>query len=376
MLEQILSIKNEKAHKVVRIFGIKIKFKTKFLKLKSELKSIKEANENLRCRMDNIQQRVDDLQKKIKASESVIIYEQRPEEFILKREQLSYEEYKKLVDGLYKNLDDEAKRNLDRIFEKKDKLYYNGGSCLANEIFNKEELELRNEVLKFNKDIKKIDDYYQWKNYKLPRNFFEPSVIFYGGGAREIKNKEYVENKTILDVGCFLADSVLVFNEVFKNTTIHSFEPDLYNYNDSLKTLELNNVVNTKIINAGVCENSDGAYIYHCGSVGSHLNDYRGVEKIKTTTIDEYVMENNLNVGLIKVDVEGLEQKVIQGAINTIKKQRPVLLLSIYHNFEDFFQIKPIIEKISDDGYTFNFVQPVLPFNVTYEIMLVAEPKL
>ena len=51
---------------------------------------------------------------------------------------------------------------------------------------------------------------------------------------------------------------------------------------------------------------------------------------IQSMTIDSYVEENNLNVGLIKVDVEGEEKNLLKGAINTLKTQKPILFLSIY----------------------------------------------
>ena len=73
---------------------------------------------------------------------------------------------------------------------------------------------------------------------------------------------------------------------------------------------------------------------------------------VETMTIDKYVQENNLNVGFIKVDVEGTEQKLLKGAIETIKSQKPFLILSIYHNPSDFYEIKPWIEKL-DLGYNF-----------------------
>ena len=73
---------------------------------------------------------------------------------------------------------------------------------------------------------------------------------------------------------------------------------------------------------------------------------------IQSMTIDSYVEENNLNVGLIKVDVEGEEKNLLKGAINTLKTQKPILFLSIYHSVDDFFDIKPWIDHL-DLGYKF-----------------------
>jgi FkbM family methyltransferase len=47
---------------------------------------------------------------------------------------------------------------------------------------------------------------------------------------------------------------------------------------------------------------------------------------VKVDTLDNYVTRHNLQVGLIKVDIEGYEQKFLAGAVNTIKKQKPIFL--------------------------------------------------
>lgn len=43
-------------------------------------------------------------------------------------------------------------------------------------------------------------------------------------------------------------------------------------------------------------------------------------------SLDAFVEQNHLDVGLIKVDIEGFEQSFLQGAERTIKSQRPSLI--------------------------------------------------
>jgi hypothetical protein len=62
----------------------------------------------------------------------------------------------------------------------------------------------------------------------------------------------------------------------------------------------------------------------------------------------------------------------LAGAINTIKKQKPVLLLSIYHNANDFFEIKPLIESWNL-GYKFKIRKLSMKEYFLVETMLICE---
>ena len=73
---------------------------------------------------------------------------------------------------------------------------------------------------------------------------------------------------------------------------------------------------------------------------------------VDVISIDEFVENHGLDVGLIKLDVEGAEYDTILGAKKTILKQKPLLIIAIYHSIRDFFEIKPLIESW-DVGYKF-----------------------
>ena len=64
-------------------------------------------------------------------------------------------------------------------------------------------------------------------------------------------------------------------------------------------------------------------------------------------SIDDYVKENNINdVSLIKFDIEGAEMNALKGAINTIKKQKPLLYIPIYHLESDIYEIPKFINDL------------------------------
>lgn len=70
-------------------------------------------------------------------------------------------------------------------------------------------------------------------------------------------------------------------------------------------------------------------------SAFSSLNDtgrirIRERTRVPCTTLDALAAELPLPVGLLKIDVEGLERAVIAGAAELLRRDRPVLLVEIY----------------------------------------------
>lgn len=227
-------------------------------------------------------------------------------------------------------------------------------------------------------DIIKIsDDCFAYKNYKLPLCHFEPCVFLDKHGISQIETDlDILAERDIIDAGGFIGDSVLVLSPYTKRKT-YTFEPMPYNFSNMQKTMQLNNIQNV------VCENSAlgsqhgfiDFYMYSeqesCSCKADEKTNSKKTEKVPVITLDEYVKEHNLHVGLIKTDLEGMEQEFLLGAKETITTQKPVLLLSMYHNDEDFFGLKPLLESW-ELGYSFKVFKG-LDYGICLETMLIAE---
>ena len=65
-------------------------------------------------------------------------------------------------------------------------------------------------------------------------------------------------------------------------------------------------------------------------------------KKRESVTIDSL----NKNPNIIKIHLEGGEYRALQGAIKTIDRNRPVLMISIYHNDDGVYKIIFFLKKI------------------------------
>jgi len=77
---------------------------------------------------------------------------------------------------------------------------------------------------------------------------------------------------------------------------------------------------------------------------------YGNREMVPVTTIDAFVREHHLSrVDFIKMDTEGFESEIIEGAKETIKKHRPTLALSAYHKPGDPERLQAMIAEYCPD---------------------------
>ena len=138
-----------------------------------------------------------------------------------------------------------------------------------------------------------------------------------------------------------------------------------------IKTIELNNKTNIVPINKGLADTKREEEIYINGSGSGLVCKSSSRESIELITLDEFVSNSDIEVGLIKTDLEGFEFPFLLGAVNTIKRFKPVLLIYVYHKPEDFFKIKPFLESLNL-GYTFKFCKHV-DGNALIETVMIAE---
>lgn len=276
--------------------------------------------------------------------------------------------------NLIKGLDSKSKDVIDRIIFRIQEYFRTGSPYFTMSDEERTEfLNLHKHL--YSKILKLSENLYSWNGYYLPINSFEPNVFYHKYYLSEISNQRQIKNKCIMDVGGYVGDSALVFSK-FTNKTVYTFEPTSYMYENILKTIKLNNLKNVVPVKKGLGSSITKKDIHIADAGGSTLVERKCYEcnqkeTVEITTLDDFVEHNNIKVGLIKVDIVGAEQEFLKGAINTIKKQKPVLLISIYHNFDDFFDIKPLIESW-DLGYKFKIMKP-MNGQVFTEVILLAE---
>lgn len=217
-----------------------------------------------------------------------------------------------------------------------------------------------------------------WNGWKCPIEYgMDPSVWYYECGIGKIKDKSRFKDKVIIDAGAYFGDSAVVLSQ-YTDKYVYAIEALEENSVTINKICRMNNVKNVIPITVALGAQNGEQTVYKTqNTVGAGLLKRQGVtyvdsEKVPVITLDEYVEINNLQVGLIKADIEGGEPDMIRGAERTIREQAPTMLISVYHTANDFIEIKGMIEKINPN-YRFKIFQPYSRNRLIRDTLLVCE---
>jgi len=168
------------------------------------------------------------------------------------------------------------------------------------------------------------------------------------------------EGDVVIDCGACWGDTTIEFaSSVGECGKVYSYEFLPFNLNILQKNIGLNEFLSNRIeiINQAVWDESDKTMFYKDDGPGTRvdLSEFQGNEGIvQTLSIDDLVAKENISkVSLIKMDIEGAEQKALQGAVEILKRFKPNLAISIYHSFKDFSEIALWIDSLNL-GYKFH----------------------
>ena len=215
-----------------------------------------------------------------------------------------------------------------------------------------------------NRDLTEVysqlsDDY----SRSVMKSFVEQRIsgnYKYSNGFISDINNEYFEqdlfrvHKDIVLIDCGAYDGVdtIRFFKKFENS-VFSFviEPDVNNINLIKENLPNYND-RIQIVNKAIWDSSTTISFSTGGGEGSGFNE-SGNEKVKTVCIDSLYAEyrdlfDEKDI-IVKMDIEGIELKALQGAVNFIKEKHPILSICVYHKQEDIFELPIYIKSIFPD---------------------------
>jgi FkbM family methyltransferase len=189
----------------------------------------------------------------------------------------------------------------------------------------------------------------------------------------QIYQLNFKNNQIVFDVGANLGQSIKRFKKTFKSPIIHSFEPNyiayskLQNLYGNDKNIFLNNFAlgeKNCYKKFNISHKSDTSSFYNFKknsrwilkrSKDLNLTPHNFVKEkvdIKVMTLDNYCNVNKVNkIDILKIDTQGYESKVLEGAKHSLKKNMisaleiEMILDDVYEIYNSFSDIEKNLVK-------------------------------
>lgn len=159
------------------------------------------------------------------------------------------------------------------------------------------------------------------------------------------------ENEVFVDGGAHFGGTIEAFvsstNGKFKH--IYAFEPDLENQNKIKETVAKEILDRTTLFEEALYDKR-GTINFKDGLGYASKININGNKKIKTITLDSFI---GIKPTIIKLHIEGDELKALQGAKETIKLNRPIIMVLADHSANGLYKIAEFL--IQQENYQLYF---------------------
>ena len=148
----------------------------------------------------------------------------------------------------------------------------------------------------------------------------------------------------VIEAGAYDGATAAIFSDF--GYKVYTFEMDKLSFEKAKQLADEKNFV---IENMGLGSYNHEMHYRSNDGEGNRL-DNSGNDVAKVVSIDSYVREKKIpHVDFIKLDVEGAELDVLEGAKATIALYKPILALSAYHKLDDFWTLTNFVKSIRPD---------------------------
>lgn len=202
------------------------------------------------------------------------------------------------------------------------KLIYNFLSkCIGKMIGNK--------PIPIEKKIKIYVPDYSLRGFMFLKYLFFKNA--YEVNTTEIIKKLIKPGENFIDIGASVGYySLLAAKKIGMKGRVYSFEPNEKVFNVLKRNIEINNFKNVIPINKAV-SNFNGKKTFFLGNILGHssFRSQVGGEKkeVQVVTLDNFFKHKKIRVDWIKIDVEGAEGFVVEGAKKIISKNKNIKII-------------------------------------------------
>lgn len=189
--------------------------------------------------------------------------------------------------------------------------------------------------------------------YKITHNMDVISEIADSSASQYFDTEiiTYKEDDIFLDCGAYIGDTVLQYLKnnkgIYESIICVEADPD----NCDVIRKNILGMIRGKLYEVA-CWNKQTSVLFDkigsgSGTLNVRKNSNNEKVQVKADTIDNLL--NGERVSFIKMDIEGAEYKALLGAVDTIQRWHPTLMISAYHRQDDLIKLPALIHSMNEE---------------------------
>jgi FkbM family methyltransferase len=174
--------------------------------------------------------------------------------------------------------------------------------------------------------------------YRLDISEYMEWVIYFGLRVEERDGLYPLvkPNMVILDIGTNIGETLLNFARLTgPGGMVYGFEPVEENFRKCMLNISMNDFNQIRMNQVALSDKNEQLYFgsssnSNSGGIFMQKEKNESAKMVEALTLDDFIAGINAGaIHFIKIDVEGFELNVLKGAVNTIRKFRPLLFVEI-----------------------------------------------
>lgn len=156
----------------------------------------------------------------------------------------------------------------------------------------------------------------------------------------------YDESDVFLDCGSYDGETIEYYKKWSENKFSKVYAVEADEINCEILKKRYGDDPQIQLVQCAIWNEKTILRFDNVGSGSGNVSDDGAVD-VNADTIDNVV--GNGKCDFIKMDIEGAEYNALMGAVKTIEKNRPTLMISVYHKKEDYLRIPFLIKSMCPD---------------------------
>lgn len=155
----------------------------------------------------------------------------------------------------------------------------------------------------------------------------------------------------VIDIGANIGIfSLMLSQKTGKTGKVLSYEPSTFHSKTLAKNISINRIENILVFNVALGNKEGSAIHYTTESSGSLVSDYSEMgmklvdqQQVEVVRLDTHLRSIDIRdpIRFIKIDVDGNEKAILEGAKNTIATNKPVIVFEL---------AKPALEAVNQSA--------------------------